>query len=68
MPTTFAFNLKALEMIQQISTHKIYGFEDNMWRDVWCNTCKVGEIDNSENIIWHIHGKNVSTADFLINK
>lgn len=69
MPTTFAFNLKALELIEEISLRKVvYGFEDNMWRDVWCKTCKIGEIDNSENIIWYIHGKNVSTADFLINK
>jgi hypothetical protein len=38
-----------------------------MWRDVWCeNKCKICEIDNTENIIWNIHGKNTTTANFLI--
>ena len=64
MPPTFAFNLKALYLIKDIKT--FYGFEDNMWRDTWCKNCKIGEIDNTENIIWNIHGKNTSTSDFLI--
>jgi hypothetical protein len=64
IPSTFAFNLKALNLIKDINT--IYGFEDNMWRDRWCNKCKIAEVDNTENIIWYIHGKNISTSDFLI--
>jgi hypothetical protein len=66
MPSTFAFNLKALKLIKDLNT--TYGFEDNMWRDVWCDNCKIGEVDNTENVIWYIHGKNVSTADFLIKQ
>jgi cellulose synthase/poly-beta-1,6-N-acetylglucosamine synthase-like glycosyltransferase len=66
IPATFAFNLKALKLIQNIN--KIYGFEDNMWRDAWCGKCNIFEINNTENIVWHIHGKNTSTADFLIKQ
>lgn len=64
IPATFAFNLKALNLIKDIKS--IYGFEDNMWRDMWCNNCKIAEVDNTENIIWYIHGKNTSTSEFLI--
>jgi hypothetical protein len=63
MPTTFAFNRKALNLILKINDN--YGFEDNMWRDVWANNSinhKV--IDNSDNVIWYIHGKNISTKHF----
>jgi hypothetical protein len=66
IPSTFAFNLKALNLIKDIQ--RMYGFEDNMWRDAWCNNCKIAEVDNTENVIWYIHGKNTSTADFLIKK
>ncbi len=65
MPFTFAFNLKALKLIENLSN--LYGFEDNMWRDTWCNKSIIHEIDNKENVIWNIHGKNTSTADFLKN-
>jgi len=64
MPPTIAFNLKALKQIENLTN--IFGFEDNMWRDVWCGNCKIAEMDNTENIIWHIHGRNVSTSDFLL--
>lgn len=65
IPATFAFNLKSFNLIKNLS--KIYGFEDNMWRDVWCeNKCIIREIDNTENVIWNIHGKNTTTANFLI--
>lgn len=66
IPSTFAFNLKALNLIKD--TKQMYGFEDNMWRNIWCGKCKIGEVDNTENIIWYIHGKNTSTADFLIKR
>jgi len=66
MPPTFAFNKKALNAMLELNS--IYGFEDHMWRDVWCATCNIEEIDNQDNIIWHIHGKNISTSNFLINQ
>ena len=66
MPPTFAFNKKALDFI--LNLESIYGFEDHMWRDAWCGKTKIKEIKNSENIIWHIHGKNISTSDFLIKQ
>ena len=64
MPMTFAFNLTALKHILNIT--EIEYWEDQMWRDIWCKNCKIGEYDNTKNIIWYIHGKNISTADFLI--
>jgi hypothetical protein len=64
MPMTFAFNSTALKYILNIV--ELNDWEDNMWRDVWCKNCKIGEYDNTKNIIWYIHGKNISSADFLI--
>jgi hypothetical protein len=64
MPPTFAFNKKGLK--QLLESKSIYGFEDHMWRDAWCKNCKIVEINNQDNIIWHIHGQNVSTGNFLI--
>ena len=66
MPATFAFNKKALLLISNLEN--FYAYEDNMWRDVWCKNCKIAEIDNTENVIWNIHGKNTTTSDFLINE
>lgn len=66
MPPTFSFNKKAFEMIKDINFQ--YGFEDGMWRDMWCGKCKIGVIDNTENVIWNIHGKNISTFSFLTIK
>lgn len=64
MPPTFAFNKNGLKHI--LSLDKIYKYEDHMWRDIWCKNCSLHEIDNCNNIIWHIHGKNISTSDFLL--
>ena len=64
MPPTLAFNKKGMNAI--IGLEKIYGFEDHMWRDAWCSTCNIGEINNQDNIIWNIHGQNISTSNFLI--
>jgi len=64
MPPTFAFNKKGLSYI--LEANRTYGYEDNMWRDSWCGNCNIAEINNQENIIWHIHGKNISTSSFLI--
>jgi hypothetical protein len=64
MPPTFAFNKKALNTILELNS--IYKFEDHMWRDAWCAKCNISVIDNADNIVWHIHGKNISTSNFLI--
>jgi len=66
MPATFAFNLKALKQILELNN--LYAFEDNMWRDIWCKKSVIGEVDNTENVLWHIHGKNTTTSDFLIER
>jgi hypothetical protein len=66
MPFTFAFNKNALNLIKNLTN--IFGFEDSMWRESWCNKIKIMEIDNTDNVIWNIHGKNTSTSDFLNKK
>lgn len=67
MPPTFAFNKKALYSIIDIDGKA--GWEDLLWRHRW-DACglKHEPIDNSKNIIWHIHGANVSTASFLLSQ
>lgn len=65
IPATFAFNRKALNLIINIDGY--YGFEDNMWRDTWCNNkCKILEVDNTNEYVLHVHGKNISTSNSLI--
>ena len=64
MPMTFAFNRKGLDLIMDIPVR--YHFEDVMWRDLWsANNLKHITVDNSNQVIWNIHGKNISTASFL---
>ena len=64
MPFTFAFNLKALNLIKNIET--CYHWEDKMWRDYWTDAnCIEAEVDNTNNIIWNVHGKNTVANKFL---
>jgi hypothetical protein len=47
----------------------MFGFDDMIWRIIWkAYGLKHATIDNAEEVIWHIHGKNVSTASFLKEK
>ena len=65
MPMTFAFNRKALDLVLDIPNH--YAFEDEMWRDIWVkNKLKHKIINNRDEVIWYVHGKNVSTSNLLI--
>lgn len=63
MPMTLAFNRKALEVILKIQDRSHW--EDMLWRRAWVHL-KEGESNNSKNVIWHIHGANISTSQFLI--
>lgn len=63
MPMTLAFNRRALEIILKIENRDHW--EDMLWRRAWVDL-KEGESDNSENVIWNIHGANISTSGFLI--
>ena len=66
MPMTYAFNKKALNAIINLEKKDMFGFDDMMWRLHWkAHGLKHASVDNSEDIIWHIHGKNVSTSSFL---
>jgi hypothetical protein len=69
MPMTFAFNKKALDAIINLEEKHLVGGDDMTWRMIWdAHGLKHAPVDNSEEIIWHIHGKNVSTASFLKEK
>ena len=66
MPPTFAFNKKALECIINPTSEELLGFEDITWRNVWAKNKLIHkEVDNTSEFIWHIHGKNISTSNFL---
>ena len=69
MPMTYAFNKKALDAIINLEEKDLYGFDDMTWRIIWkAHGLKHAAVDNAEEIIWHIHGKNVSTGSFLKEK
>lgn len=64
MPMTFAFNGMALDLITDITD--FYHWEDMIWRDKWTEAGLIhGTVPNDENVIWYIHGKNISTFSFL---
>lgn len=64
MPQTFAFSHKAYQILLNIQDN--YNFDDLLWREAWSkNGLKDDNVDNSRNIIWHIHGKNTSIADWF---
>tara|TARA_R110000868_G_scaffold14285_14_gene66458 strand:+ start:3808 stop:4446 length:639 start_codon:yes stop_codon:yes gene_type:complete len=66
MPMTYAFNKKALNAIINLEKKDMFGFDDMTWRIIWkAYKLKHAIVDNSQEVIWHIHGKNVSTASFL---
>lgn len=64
MPMSFAFNKKALLSI--INLTDLYHHDDFIWRQKWQKDGLIHQtVDNQEQIIWYIHGKNISTANFL---
>jgi hypothetical protein len=66
MPMTFAFNKKAFECIANIPPNEVGANDDLLWRYKWEDAgLKHMAVDNQEQIIWHIHGKNISTGSFL---
>lgn len=66
MPMTFAFNNKAFNVIKDLEQKDVMQHDDMMWRMHWeAHGLKHATVDNSEEVIWHIHGKNVSTSDFI---
>lgn len=66
MPMTFAFNMRALDTIINIPDQEIGWNDDLLWRYKWEDVgLKHMPVNNQEEIIWHIHGKNISTSSFL---
>jgi len=65
MPMTLAFNKKALDLVMAIKNPP-HNNDDMLWRRTWeaAGLTHKG-VDNSDQIIWNIHGKNTSTASFL---
>jgi hypothetical protein len=65
MPQTFAFSHKAFQVLPNIQDNGL--FDDLLWRDAWSkHGFKDENVDNSSNIIWHIHGKNASVGNWFI--
>lgn len=68
MPMTFAFNKKAFNIIKDLDYNDMIGYDDMVWRIHWeAHGLKHVAVENDDNIIWHVHGKNTSTAGFLID-
>lgn len=66
MPMSFAFNKKAFDCIANIPPNEVGANDDLLWRYKWEDSgLKHMAVDNQEQIIWHIHGKNISTSSFL---
>jgi len=69
MPCTFAFNKKGLDSILDLTEADVCGHDDMMWRVAWVKTgIKHSLVDNSEEVIWNIHGGNASVGYFLTKK
>lgn len=67
MPMTFAFNRKGLDCILNIPDEEVGWNDDMLWRIHWEKEgLKHLPTDNKNNIIWNIHGNNISTSNFLI--
>ena len=67
MPMTFAFNKKGLACILNIPDEEVWWNDDMLWRIHWEKEgLKHLPTDNKNNIIWNIHGNNISTSNFLI--
>lgn len=65
MPQTFAFNYKAFQVLPNIKDNGLV--DDLLWRDAWSkNGFKDENVDNSRNIIWHIHGKNATVGNWFV--
>ena len=64
MANSFAFSHKAFQILLDIKDN--HSPEDLQWRTAW-SACglKDDNVDNSNNLIWHIHGKNISVADWF---
>jgi len=66
MPLTFAFTKRALDAIINLTINDVNGHDDMMWRTAWYKQgLKHSLIDNSDNVIWNIHGENASVGYFL---
>ncbi|MCM3765778.1 glycosyltransferase [Neobacillus niacini] len=65
MPQTFAFNHKALQVLYTVADNGQP--DDLLWRDAWSrHGLKDANVDNSKNIIWHIHGKNATVGNWFV--
>jgi len=64
MPQTYAFSHKAYEIICGIKDDG--NFDDLQWRYAWVTKgLSDHNVDNSGNIVWHIHGRNASVGDWF---
>ncbi|MCA1055431.1 glycosyltransferase [Rossellomorea aquimaris] len=67
MPGTLAFSRKAYEILLNIQDNT--NIDDIQWREAWSkNGLKDHNVDNANNFIWHIHGRNLSVANWFRSK
>lgn len=70
MPFSYIFNRRCLNILLQTTSQElcaIHPFEDAGWRTKWReNNIKSHVIQNSEDLIYHIHGHNISSTSCLI--
>jgi hypothetical protein len=70
MPMTFAFTKKALDQIINLTRKELGNdWEDVAWRKAWMKAGLIHkEIDNADQTIWNVHGKNTTTNNYLIKR
>ena len=62
MPNTLVFDKKAVKAI--LDLEGVNGFEDSAWVKHWTDLGLKFFLGNTDNLIWHIHGKNISTSEW----
>ena len=75
MPMTLVFDKNAMNSLlllnkekEDVLWEKYNGADDTIWANYWKDIgLKIKPCTATDNLIWHIHGKNVSTSQWLKN-
>jgi len=63
MPNTLVFDKQAVKAILDLKD--VSGFEDSAWVNHWYDIGLTFFLGHTDNFIWHIHGENISTGDWV---